>query len=138
MVYNPGDDQVTCFDDARKYCASVGSYYKLFSGPAGFLTFVIAIEHFILICKVFFSKIFSDDGDKFDHQSRLNSILRSNHEATQAIRLQERIDRGDESAEDDMNPYSKIAKEGVERMQGQDEGLGKDDIYDMKKNYEEE
>ena len=58
--------------------------------------------------------------------------MRSNHEATQAVRLQERIDRGDESAEDDMNPYSKIAKEGAERMQGQDEGHGKDDIYEMK------
>jgi hypothetical protein len=67
LVYNPADDEVTCFDDARVYCASVGSYYKLFSGPVGFLTFVIAIEHIILICKVFLSKVFADDGDKFDH-----------------------------------------------------------------------
>lgn len=36
-----------------------------------------------------------------------------------------------------MNPYSKIGKEGAERMQGQDEGHGKDDIYKMKEEFKE-
>lgn len=76
LVYNPADDDVTCFDDAKAYCASVGSYYKLFSGPAGFLVFVLAIEHIILISKVFISKVFADDGDRFDQQNRNNNILR--------------------------------------------------------------
>lgn len=67
FVYNPTDDSVLCFDKDRVYCASVGSYFKLFSGPAGFLVFVIAIEHVILIAKVFVSKLFAPDGNQFDH-----------------------------------------------------------------------
>ena len=34
-----------------------------------------------------------------------------------------------------MNRFAKIAKEGAERLQGIDEGLGKEDIKDLKDEY---
>lgn len=134
FVYNPTDDSVLCFDGDRVYCASVGSYFKLFSGPAGFLVFVIAIEHLILIAKVFISKVFAPGVHDFDHENRLNAILRSTHEAAQAVRLQERIDKGDESAEEAINKFAKIGHAGAERLQAIDEGLGKEDLAELKEN----
>jgi hypothetical protein len=48
LVYNPADDEVTCFDSAKMFCASAGAYYKWLAGPAGFLVVVVTGEHSML------------------------------------------------------------------------------------------
>ena len=56
-IYDPKDDQVICFDAAMGFCANVGTYYKPFKTLAGFFTFIIIVEHIILIVKVWVRKV---------------------------------------------------------------------------------
>ena len=79
-IYDPKDNQVICFDSLGKYCANVGTYYKPFNTLAQFFTFIIVVEHIILILKVFVRKVFVNTKE-YDAVSRINDILRDNFDA---------------------------------------------------------
>jgi hypothetical protein len=56
-VYSPKDDQVICFDAGGLFCANSGTYFKPFKTLGAFFTFIVVVEHIILIVKVWVRKI---------------------------------------------------------------------------------
>ena len=56
-IYDPKDDQVICFDAGKVFCANVGTYWKPFKTLGAFFTFVVVVEHIILIVKVWTRKV---------------------------------------------------------------------------------
>lgn len=115
LVYDETDNQIVCVDyPSFNYCASFGSYYKLFTGTGGFLVFILIVEHFIFLIKVFLQKFLSDSETKYDHFSRMNNILRDAHEAKQSLILKERIKKGDSDAGRDDDKFYDINKEGLQ------------------------
>jgi hypothetical protein len=74
-VYSPKDDQVICFDAGGLFCANSGTYFKPFKTLGAFFTFIVVVEHIILIVKVWVRKILVSS-KKYDAQSRVNDIMR--------------------------------------------------------------
>ena len=91
-IYDPKDDQVICFDSGGKFCANVGTYFKPFKTLGQFFTFVIVVEHIILIIKVFVRKVFTNNKE-YDAVSRINDILRSTFQCTMELKLEDRINK---------------------------------------------
>ena len=91
-IYSPKDDQVICFDAGGTFCANVGTYYKPFKTLGSFFTFVVVVEHIIIIVKVWVRKIIVSS-KQFDAQSRINGIMRENFDCQVAVKLEDRINK---------------------------------------------
>jgi hypothetical protein len=74
-VYSPDDDTVICFDGSGVFCANAGTYFKPFKTLGAFFTFIVVVEHIILIVKVYVRKILVSS-KKYDAASRVNDIMK--------------------------------------------------------------
>ena len=61
----------------KVYCSNVGTYYKPFKTLGAFFTFVVVVEHIILIVKVWVRKILVSS-KQYDALSRVNDIMKEN------------------------------------------------------------
>ena len=146
-IYSPKDDQVICFDSQKTFCANVGTYYKPFKTLGGFFSFIVIVEHIIIIVKVWVRKILVSS-KKYDALSRVNDIMKENFDCQLAVKLEDRINKirkqvlGKEKNKDLLdrimlldteeerfnNKFNRIAKAGAIRLEGIDKGKGVKDV----------
>lgn len=152
-VWTPDDDTAICFDaptgpgNKPLFCANIGSYYKPFKTLGAFFTFIIVVEHIIILVKVWVRKMFSSNKE-YDALSRVNDIMKETFDCTLSVKLEDRINKIrksvlgekrnkdlldrimllDTEEEEMQNKFNRIAKQGAIRLEGIDNNKGVADV----------